>query len=175
MTRDRFLLGIFLGIGVLVVAALILFFARKGESGYVADSTPAGALQNYIVALQRHEYERAYSYVADSPAKPDLIHFEEPFISYQGQAVSNALIEIGETIPDAQGQTAVVQFTQLQGNQGLFENTTRAQMSASLVRQKGAWKISSIPYPFSPPEPPYPAPPKELPSLTPDVTPSPTS
>lgn len=175
MKRDRFLLGILVGIGVMVIVALILFFTRQGRSTYGDDSTPAGALQNYLLAVQKQDYARAYSYLADSPNKPTLLAFEQPFMSYQSQEVANSAVEIGKVFEDPQTGTATVQVSMLQGNQGLFGNPTRAVISASLVRQNGAWKVVSAPYPYASQEPLVPAPYKVPPTLPPTLTPTVTT
>ena len=40
MKQDRFLTGILIGIGVLVVIALTVFFARDDSQTYIAEGTP---------------------------------------------------------------------------------------------------------------------------------------
>ena len=172
MKRDRFLLAIIIGIGVLVVAALILFFTRQRQVSYGDDSTPAGSLQNYFLAIQKQDYARAYHYLADTPNKPSLLQFEQPFLSYQSQAVANSVVEIIGTAPDPQGETALIQVAISQGPQDLFGNGSRPMAQAAMVRQNGAWKVSSAPYPYALPEPPFPAPVRPVPSLEP--TPSAT-
>lgn len=173
MKRDRFLLGILVGIGVMVVAALILFFSRQGHSSYGDDSTPAGALQNYLLAVQKQDYARAYTYLPESPNKPTLLAFEQPFMSYQSQEVANSSVEIGQTFEDAQTASATVQLSILMGNQGLFGSQPRAMISASLTRQNGAWKVISAPYPYAWQEPA--APYKIPPTLPPIPTPTPAT
>ena len=51
MKQDRFLTGILIGIAVLVVIALAVFFLRQDNLVYAAEDTPAGVVQNYVVAL----------------------------------------------------------------------------------------------------------------------------
>lgn len=167
MTRDRFLIGILAGIGVLVLAALILFFVRRSSEQYVDDSTSAGVLQNYILALRKQDYARAYGYLADSPNKPDLDQFRQPFLTYQSNQVASTSVEIGEMFEDPQNQTATFQVTLLQGSGDLFGGAYRNSQTAVLVKQNGVWKIRSAPYPFAAPEAPFNAPPKVLPTSTP--------
>ena len=64
MQRDRFLLAILAGIGILVIITLVLFFIRQGNTGYQDESTPAGVVNNYVLALQRRDYQRAFTYLA---------------------------------------------------------------------------------------------------------------
>ncbi len=172
LARDRFLLGILIGIGVLVVAALILFFTRQGQITYGDDSTPAGALQNYFLAIQKRDYTRAYTYLADRPGKLGLDDFRRPFFSNQAGEITGTAVEIGETTLDQQKQMATVQVTILRAGQGLFDTGSRQQDAASLVRQNGDWKVLSAPYPYWPADQPVGAPPKLEISPTPAVTPT---
>ncbi len=159
-------------IGVLVAAALILFFTRQGQSTYGDDSTPSGALQNYFLAIQKRDYTRAYTYLADQPGKLGLDDFRRPFFSNQAGEISGTAVEISETTLDQQNQTATVQVTILRASQGLFDTGTRRQDAAALVRQNGAWKVMMAPYPYWPSEQPIQAPPKIQPSPSPAFTPT---
>ncbi len=172
--KDRFLLGIFIGIGVLVVTALILFFIRQGQSSYGDESTPAGVLQNYFLAIQKHDYERAYGYVAEQPGKPSLDLFRQSFLTYsdQGATISNTPVEINDTILDEQKQTAVIQVTMLHSGQDLFGTGYRTNDTATLALKNGAWKITRAPYPYWPLDLPV-EPPAKLPAPT--LSPAPTS
>jgi hypothetical protein len=148
MQRDRFLVYILLGIGALVLVALLLFFIRQGSSSYQEDGTPSAAVNNYILALQRQDYRRAYSYLADAPNKPSLVKFQEPFLQYQGGELANTPVEIGSAIIDDPSQSAVVQITLVRGGRGFLEDPYQDTQTATLVKQKGAWKIVSFPYPY---------------------------
>ena len=55
MKQDRFLIGILIGIVILVVAALTVFFTRKDNLIYVTEETPEGVVQNYVVALHKRD------------------------------------------------------------------------------------------------------------------------
>ncbi|HEX7555256.1 MAG TPA: hypothetical protein VF338_01435, partial [Leptolinea sp.] len=77
MKQDRFLVGILIGIGVLVIVALSLFFIRRGAFQYTDDTTPEGTIRNYMLALQKRDFEKAYSYLAEGEFKPDFNAFNE--------------------------------------------------------------------------------------------------
>ena len=64
MKQDRFLIAILAGIGLLVVAAFVLFFVRQSNLNYVSDDTPEGVVQNFVLALHKGDYEKAYAYLA---------------------------------------------------------------------------------------------------------------
>ena len=80
MKQDRFLTGILIGIAVLIVAALAVFFTRKDNLAYVSDSTPEGVVQNYVVALHKRDFEKAYTYVATLTNKPTFDQFRNAFL-----------------------------------------------------------------------------------------------
>jgi hypothetical protein len=148
MARDRFLTGILIGIGVLVAAALILFFIRQGQMAYGDDSTPAGVTRNYLLALQRSDYERAYSYIASSSTTLDFMSFRRPFVSDRSSGLTSLAIEVGEETIDAGGDTALVEVTIIRYTDSLFGDVYRDRQPVYLVRRDGAWKIQSAPYPF---------------------------
>jgi len=172
MGNDRFLTGILVGIGVLVTAALILFFFRQGQVDYSDDSTPAGALRNYFLAIQKRDYERAYSYLAEQTEKPGLAQFREPFLTYLQDGVSGSTVEVGRVFLDEQSQEATVEVTILNSTQDIFRTATRQTGTAILVHQNGAWKVLSAPYPYGYPDLPryFPTPP--LLSPTPPISPT---
>ena len=74
MRGDRFLLAILIAIGVLVVLAVVLFYTQGGINDYGLEDTPQGVLRNYILALEKGDYQRAYSYLHDAQGKPDLFY-----------------------------------------------------------------------------------------------------
>ena len=51
MKQDRFLIAIGGIIGLLVAAALILFFVRRSSQAYKPEDTPESVVHNYILAL----------------------------------------------------------------------------------------------------------------------------
>lgn len=146
--RDRFLTAIFAGIVVLVLVSLVLFFARRQQVTYGDDSTPAGALQNYLIALSQRDYARAYAYVAETEGKPSLFDYQQSFMSYQADAIANTMIEVGKTTISPGEQSAGVEVTLISSSRGLFSDTTRDHQMVKLVRENGAWKISDAPYPY---------------------------
>jgi hypothetical protein len=145
MRQDRFLLGILIGIAVLVVAAVSLFFARRGTLAYGPEDTPAGVTRNYIVALKKNELDRALGYLAEFEGRPDSFAFRQTFQQYQASEVAGTGVEVGEETVD--GERAFVQVSMIRGG-GLFNDVYRDTQSAELVRQGGAWKVKNMPYPF---------------------------
>ena len=65
-STDRFLIGIVIGVVVLVIAAFGVAFLGP-KPAYQSDDTPEGVAHNYLLAIQREDYARAYGYLS-----PDL-------------------------------------------------------------------------------------------------------
>jgi len=80
MKQDRFLMGILVGIGILMVLALIVFFTRKDTQTYISEDAPEGVVHNYVVAVLNKDYEKAYSYLADLDHKPTYEEFRDSFL-----------------------------------------------------------------------------------------------
>jgi hypothetical protein len=146
MKQDRFLMGILIFIGVLVVAALVLFFVRNEKPAYGPEDKPAGVLYNYAVALQLHDYERAYNYLAEKDNKPSYDAFQQSFLTRQLDT-SNAALQIGNLQMLENGDAWVNVIIQQTGG-GLLDQGWSNTDKGTLTRQKGAWKITYLPYPY---------------------------
>ncbi|MEW6031007.1 MAG: hypothetical protein AB1564_00660 [Chloroflexota bacterium] len=145
MKRDRFLFGILIGIGVLIVLALVLFFTRQDTLTYVDDSTPEGVVHNYAVAVFKGDYEKAYSYLADKKNKPTFQQFEQDFL-YRYVDPSNVGLQVGET--EIRGARAVVLLTLSYSNSDPFSSGYSNEDRATLIQQDGKWRLEQMPYNF---------------------------
>lgn len=145
MRQDRFLIGILAGIGILVVLSIALFFVRRGTLEYVTEDSPEGVVRNYIVAIKKGDYDRAYAYLAPATPAIEKLSFSQTFTN-QGSEIASTGVEVGQ--PTLDGSQAVVQVTLMRGNGELFGSVYRDQQSAELTQIGGAWKIKAMPYPF---------------------------
>lgn len=145
MKQDRFLTGILIGIAVLVVIALAVFFMRKDNQVYVADDNPAGVVQNYVVALHKHDYDKAYSYLSNLENKPSLEQFQQSFLNHNVDPANTAL-ELGKV--EISGKTATVLLNINNSPRDPFSSEYVNSDYAQLVNQNGAWKIKQMPYSF---------------------------
>jgi hypothetical protein len=147
MKNDKFLIGIIAGIVVLAVAAVVLVLARGHES-YLADDTPDGVAHNYFLAMQRQDYEKAYSYLSDElKNKPSL----DEFISAVGYPYSQgeAALKIGEITITGDRAIVQVSITHYQGG-GPFESNRYANTDTVQLKRNanGAWQLTAFPYPY---------------------------
>ena len=146
MKRDNFLLGILIFIGLLVVAAVGLFFVRNQAPAYGPEDTPQGVLHNYAVALQLRDYERAYSYLLVAGNQPTLETFRQAFLSHQLDT-SNSALQIGEVQTETNSE-AWVSVTVQNGGSGPFNQGWSSNDTARLVKKNGGWMISYLPFPY---------------------------
>lgn len=142
MKQDRFLTGILIGIGVLVVVALGVFFTRQDSQTYVAEDTPEGVVHNYVVAVLNKDYERAYSYLAEREYKPTFTQFRQSFITGNIYP-ENAAINVGAS--EIAGDEASVEVATIYNPSDPFSTGYRDTQRATLVKQDGNWKISILP------------------------------
>ncbi|HZW04116.1 MAG TPA: hypothetical protein VFF68_09330 [Anaerolineaceae bacterium] len=145
MKQDRFLQAILAGIALVAVLAVVLFFTRSRQVDYVADGTPEAAAQNFVLALHRQDYERAYAYLADEENKPTLEQFRQYFFT-QTRAIADTSVQI--LTADITGDQAQVTLSVLHGGGGLLSEPYRETTPAVLERQGDEWKIVQMPFPY---------------------------
>lgn len=142
MKQDRFLTGILIGIAVLVVIALTVFFIRKDSQSYVSEDTPEGVVHNYVLAVLNGDYEKAYGYLADLEDKPTYEEFRDAFIKGMVNP-NNSAVDIGES--EVNKDTASVEVAMIYNPSDPFSTGYRDTQRAILVKQGGVWKLSSMP------------------------------
>lgn len=145
MKIDRFLAGILVGIGLLVVLSLVLFFSRQNQLDYGPEDTPEGIVHNYTVALHNKDFDRAYGYLAEGTYKPTREIFQQVLLANQS-GLNNASMQVDQTT--LQGDQAYLSITVVHASSDLFGNAYREVQSGLVVRQAGTWKIKSLPYPY---------------------------
>lgn len=145
MKQDRFLLGILVGIAVLIVVALGLFFTRQDTQTYLTTDTPEAVAFNYVLAVTEKDYQKAYSYLADLDHKPTYDEFRQSF--FNGMVNPDEVgVDVGEAT--VHGDEASVELNLVYSASDPFSSGYRNEDKALLVRQSDAWKISSMPYNF---------------------------
>ncbi len=142
MKQDRFLTGILVGIVALVIVALVVFFIRKDSQSYIAEATPAGVVHNYVLAVLNGDYKKAYGYLADLENKPTYEQFRDSFLKGTVNP-NNSAVDVGKS--EINNDTASVEVAMIYNPSDPFSTGYRDVQRALLVRQGGAWKLSSMP------------------------------
>lgn len=62
-SSNRFLLGFGIIITVLVIAAIILVVTNHDEIDMLPEDTPQGTVQRFLLAVQEHDIQKAYTYL----------------------------------------------------------------------------------------------------------------
>ncbi|MEA3351808.1 MAG: hypothetical protein U9Q82_14425 [Chloroflexota bacterium] len=145
MKQDRALLGILAMIALLIIVSLTLFFTRGGNQEYVTDDTPEGVVRNYVLALHKEDYERAYGYLQDEDGKPSFSEFRAEFVESTSN-IKNTGLQIDST--EQTGDDATVRLTIIRGGTEPFERAWNESNDAWLTLQKGGWKITYFPHPY---------------------------
>lgn len=145
MKGDRFLIGILIAIGVLVLASLALFFARQNGQSYQTEDTPEGVVHNFALALTEKDYQRAYSYLAQEEGKPEYETFLETFATSRDR-FSNVGLQIVSS--SLNGDSAIVDVIVVHVGQGPFDDGWREETAAILIGSDGDWKIRQMPFPY---------------------------
>ena len=142
MKQDKFLTGILIGIGVLIVIALALFFTRKDTKQYIKDDTPEGVVYNYVLAVFNRDYEKAYTYLADLKNKPTYEEFRKSFFNGNINP-GNAGVDVGTV--EINGDEAIVNISVVYAPNDPFSGRSENSDRALLVKQDGKWKLSTMP------------------------------
>ncbi|MBM3126304.1 MAG: hypothetical protein FJZ87_14755 [Chloroflexi bacterium] len=145
MKQDRFLIGILIGIGLLIVLALALFFTRQDQREYLADHTPEGVVHNYVLAILNQDYQKAYGYLADLEHKPTYDEFRRSFFNGMVNP-GNTGLDVGTA--EIHDDEAVVTLTLFYSYSDPFSSGYESMDRALLVEQDGNWKLNSMPYNF---------------------------
>jgi len=145
MKQDRFLIGILTAIGLLVVLSLVLFLVRKDTQAYLPEAAPEQIVNNYVLALQQGDYQRAYRYLAEKQNKPTYEQFRRSFFNNQLD-VRGTGVRIGT--PEISGQEAFIEVTVIHSANDPFSREWNSTETAVLVSQAGGWRVSQMPYPY---------------------------
>ncbi len=145
MKQDRFLMIIVVVIGLLVIFAVTLFFIRQEPQDYGPENTPEGVVRNYLLALQKGDYQRAYTYLQDNENKPDFSKFQQSYLQIESE-IDRAAVQLGEV--EITGDQARVDLTIIHTSSDPFDRTWDQTAVALLTLQDGEWRIVNMPYPF---------------------------
>src|SRR5437870_1507553 len=151
---DRFLIGIFVGLAVLLVVAGVSVAILRQPARELPADTPSGVVQRFYNAIEQQDYNKAYDYLADSMAhKPT----RDQFVSYNMKSSGNdqnRQVRVRIDSEKIYGDSATVQVSTTQfyySNEPLGGSNEYTSSDAfSLKRENGAWRITELPYNYVP-------------------------
>ena len=150
---DRFLIGILIGFAVLlVVAGLSVWLLRQPVRELPAD-TPGGVVQRFYRALEGHDYDAAYAYLAssmvDKPTRDEFASYN--LTSRDGNQQRRIRIDRENIYGDnATVDAGVTYYYQSSWPFGGSDEWTSTE-TFGLRRENGQWLITELPYQYMPP------------------------
>ena len=141
---DKFLVGIVVGIVLLVVVAFSVVLLQPKPEYRSADS-PDAVVHNYLLALRRLEYERAYEYLSpDLKSYPqDIDAFIEDVKDQPWNFAQDRDVALNVQSTKIVGDTATVEVLETNFNSvGLLDGGQYERHFDMKLRQEGGkWKI----------------------------------
>ncbi|MBN1641417.1 MAG: hypothetical protein JXA09_09285 [Anaerolineae bacterium] len=143
-TTDRFLIGIVAAIAIVVVAALVLTRIRP-EPTYRADEGPEGVAHNYLLALEKGDYARAYGYLSPTldgyPASEG--EFAATVLRERWMFRRDEEVTLAVASHAIAGDAAAVQVHESRfSGGGLFHTSSyTSRFEIALRLEEGGWKI----------------------------------
>ena len=151
-STDKFLIGIVAGIVLLIVAAFVVTLTRP-EPTYQAEDTPEGVAHNYLLALQKEDFERAYGYL--SPTLEGYPASAEKFAEHVQDYSWRFRLDVDTTLAvesaRVTGNRAVVKVRESRFDGGdLFDSSQSTNVfKMELQLESGEWKIVDADYYFA--------------------------
>jgi hypothetical protein len=150
---DRFLIGIIIGFAVLLVVAGVSVWLLRQPVPELPANTPGGMVQRFYGAVENQDYDKAYSYLADSmkdkPTRDEFVRYNIQSHQYDQQN----RVRIDKENINGDNATVNVGITYYYQSSGPFSGSgeyTSTQIF-SLQREKGDWRITILPYEYMPP------------------------
>ncbi|MBI4771545.1 MAG: nuclear transport factor 2 family protein [Chloroflexi bacterium] len=141
---DRFLIGIVAGAAALVIVAFLVALLKPGPA-FRPDDSPEGAAHNYLLALQRADYERAYSYLSPTlagyPADAGAFAEDVDRFGWNFNRGEGATLRVESA--RITGERAVVTVEETAFYQGgLFDSSQHSTtFQITLRREAAGWRI----------------------------------
>jgi hypothetical protein len=145
---NRFLLGFGIAITVLVVITITLVLTNRGITTLLSENSPEGIVQRFLLAVQDHDFQKAYSYLNVVESGRKLTYDEwVNSISTRFQTSSSVWKASFGNITADGGTASVEVLIDLFQPNGPFENPIRTQIDVYQLKLiNGKWFITSRPW-----------------------------
>jgi len=143
-TSNRLLIAIVIGAVALVGIAIGVTLLRP-EPDYLTDDTPEGIAHNYLFALEKGEYQRAYSYLSPTlPGYPiDLESFTEEVEDnpYRFDMHEDSTLRVDSVISTGNSASITINETNFYSGDIFGSNEYTSTFKMKLSLEDGEWKI----------------------------------
>jgi hypothetical protein len=151
-STDKFLIGIVAAIVLLIIVALAVTLTQP-EPTYQAEDTPEGVAHNYLMALNKEEFDRAYGYLSPVlvgyPASAGKFaeHVQDYSWSFRLNVDTTLLVESAKII----GSRGIVRVRESRFRGGdLFDSGQSTRVfDVELRLEDDEWKIVDADYYFA--------------------------
>lgn len=142
---DKFLVAIVVGAGLLIVAAFAIMLLRP-KAEYHSEDSPEGIAHNYLLAVQKGDYERAYGYLAPSLSgiPGDLEEFIENIEdrSWSFRLDTDATLQVESVRTTGDLAVVTIRETRFYAS-GIFDNYQETDtFKMDLSPYDSAWRIT---------------------------------
>ena len=146
---DGFLLGIVVGAALLIVVSIVVvLIARQAPPPAPPDpDSPAGVVSAYVDAMRTGDYERARSYLTVEQRALSQTH---SWPTYAPSNDNTTRIIVETTREDVTSADVQITISRYSSRPGPFSTSaSHRDLTAHLVREDGAWRISPALEPYA--------------------------
>ncbi len=173
----RWLAGITVVVGALVVISLVVALATgSDEAPLLAEDTPEGTVQRYVLALQDADYDDAHALLSeDARGRCDIDDFKR---QRRFDTQDDVRTRLGATRPAGDEVEVTVHVTRFSASPPFGVSESTSDYRYLLTETADGWRIVDAPWPFGCPSGPEireipAADPKPTPTLMPAPVPAP--
>jgi hypothetical protein len=131
-------------VGVLVIVAVTLVLTMQNNHPLLAENTPEGVVQRYILALKDGDSQTAYTYLSDTAQTSMPYNTWKPIPPQNGNPTWQATI--GKATVHGTSATVAVNVDRFYPSNGLNSSISSQTFVFQLVKQSDGWKINQPDY-----------------------------
>lgn len=141
---NKVLIGILIGIGLIVLAGFMIAVQWQ-EPQYRPGESAEDVVYNYLLAVQKEDYQRAYGYL-DPYAKdfPSRISFEQYNYKWMPSNRGRGSFEIEIIEQDALAAKAVVHIVNTYGGSFFDTDYSSSDYRIEMRKVRGNWRLTSF-------------------------------
>lgn len=149
-SSNRTLMGFGIAIGVLIITTIILVLTLgKGNTDLLAEDTPEGVVQRYLLAIQEENYQSAFSYFSPQDPKDignPVMTYDEWLMSVRNNSNSTWKASLGAFKITGDSATVDVMIDVFRPG-GPFANPVNTNNETFILKKSGSsWLIISPTY-----------------------------